>query len=63
MKNFITDLLNKENPLCAKTLLGFSCGVSLVVNMFVNPSDAAIYSVTALAFGALAISGFEIFKK
>ncbi len=63
MKKFITDLLDKENPTCAKTFIGIICGISLIVNMFVNPSDSAIYSVSILACGALAISGIELIKK
>ena len=63
MKQFILNLLDKENPLCIKSFLGFLSGISLIVNMFVNPSEPAIYAVAALAAGALTISGFEIFKK
>jgi hypothetical protein len=57
------NLLDKENPLCIKAFLGFISGISLIINMFINPCDTSIYAVAALAAGSLAISGFEIFKK
>ncbi len=63
MKEFMTNLLDKENPLCVKAFLGILAGVALIVNMFVYPSEAAIYSVSVFAFGALAISGAETIKK
>lgn len=61
---FINDLLNKENPLCAKTFIGLLGGLTLIIRMAIDPTPILVQSVLFLSVGALAIAGGEaIFKK
>ena len=61
---FLNDLLNKENPLCAKTFIGLFGGLALIVRMCIDPTPVLVQAVLFLAVGALAIAGSEaIFKK
>jgi hypothetical protein len=64
MIQFFRDLINKENPTCAKTFIGIVGGISLILRMIWNPSQILVESVLILTIGALAITGAEtIFKK
>lgn len=64
MKEFFLKILSKNDDLSSKRLIGVLASISLIVYLFINPSDSANNSVLILALGSLGISGFEaIFSK
>ena len=61
MKQFFTD---ENGSLSMKRLCGFLCTVALCVKLLHTPTDALVYSVSALAGAALGYTMAEkIFKK
>ena len=65
IQQIIEGLLQDENKVwSSKRFIGIVGGLSLIVYMFIFPSEYSNSSVLIMSLGALGISGFEaIFKK
>lgn len=60
-KGFIVKFFCEGNEPSSKRLVGIGGAFSLYITLIVssNPSDALIYSIASLSFGALGITGLE----
>ena len=65
IQQIIEGLLQDENKVwSSKRFIGIVGGLSLIVYMFIFPSEYSNSSVLIMSLGALGITGFEaIFKK
>lgn len=62
--DYIKQYAEYNNNPSSKRLVGLLSGLSLIVYMFIYPSDGSNNSVLILSLGALGISGVEkIYKK
>ncbi len=56
---YITSFLECDGKTSSKRLVGVLSSLSLIVYMFLNPSESANNSVLILAVGALGITAYE----
>ncbi len=69
MRKYLQDLItgffkDEGGEFSSKRLIGIFGGLSLILYMFIYPSDYANSSVLIMSLGALGITGLEqIFKK